>query len=71
MATPTACTIYKVSADFFPWDATLADQQSTQIFGLESGPHGRNVPRPDSPLHPEPGSRNIEPRPLALTAPSP
>ncbi len=52
IATPIACTIYTVSGDFFPWDSSRADQTSTQIFGIESGPHGSQCPgqiRPFSP----------------------
>ena len=44
MATPIACTIYTVSAHFFPWNTALADQQSNQTFGLERGPHGSLCP---------------------------
>jgi len=60
MATPTACTIYTVSADMFPWDTTLADQTSTQIFGLNSGPHGSECPGQIRPFNPslEAGTSN-------------
>ena len=44
MATPTVCTIYTVNADFFPWDESLPDQRSSQVFGLETGPHGAPCP---------------------------
>jgi hypothetical protein len=44
MATPTTCTIYTVNADFFAWDEALPDQRSSQVFGLESGPHGSECP---------------------------
>jgi hypothetical protein len=52
MATPTACTIYTVNAEFYPWNASLAEQGSNQIFSLDSGPHGSECPgqvRPFSP----------------------
>ncbi len=52
MATPIACTIYTVSGDFFPWDAARADQTSTQVFGLESGPHGTECPGQIRPFEP-------------------
>ena len=52
MATPTSCTIYTVRADMFPWDAALADQTSTQVFGLTSGPHGSECPGQIRPFHP-------------------
>ena len=52
MATPTRCTIYTTKAEFFPWNASLAEQESTQVFGLNSGPNGTHCPglvRPFSP----------------------
>ncbi len=52
MATPTQCTIYRTTAEFYPWNATLAEQESSQIFGLKDGPHGSTCPgeiRPFSP----------------------
>ena len=52
MATPTKCTIYTTKAEFFPWNATLAEQQSAQIFGLESGPHGSECPGQIRPFRP-------------------
>ncbi len=61
MATPTTCTIYTVNADFFPWDGALPEQQSSQVFGLESGPHGSSVPGPGPPLQPEPGGGHLQP----------
>ena len=44
MATPIACRVYEVNADFFPWDEVLPDQRSTQIVSLESGPRGTECP---------------------------
>ncbi len=52
MATPIACTIYTVSAHFFPWDAALPDAHSSQVFGLESGPHGTQCPGQIRPFEP-------------------
>ena len=52
MATPTTCTIYSVNADFFPWDASLSHQTSSQVFGLDSGPHGTPCPGQTRPFEP-------------------
>jgi len=52
MATPTHCTLYPVSARFFPWNATLPDQTSTQFFSVESGPGGAQCPAAERPFHP-------------------
>ena len=52
MATPTVCTIYTVNADFFPWNEAIADQQSNQVFGLESGPNGSQCPGQIRPFNP-------------------
>jgi len=52
MATPTACTIYTVNADFFAWDKALPDQQSSQVFGLIEGPHGAECPGQIRPFTP-------------------
>jgi hypothetical protein len=52
MATPTACRVYEVNADFFPWDSALPDQQSSQVFGLDVGPHGAECPGPIRPFNP-------------------
>jgi hypothetical protein len=52
MATPTQCTIYSTRAHFFPWNTTLADQTSSQIFGLDSGPNGTRCPGPIRPFKP-------------------
>jgi hypothetical protein len=60
MATPTACTIYTVGAHFFPWDEALPDVGSSQVFGLETGPHGAECPGQIRPFHPslEAGTSN-------------
>ncbi len=52
MATPTHCTIYKTQAEFYPWNATLAEQESTQVFGLDSGPDGTRCPGEARPFKP-------------------
>jgi hypothetical protein len=52
MATPIACTIYTVNADFAPWDTTLPEQRSSQVFGLSSGPHGAECPGQARPFAP-------------------
>ena len=60
MATPTACTVYPVTAQFYPWNSTLAEQETSQIFSLNSGPYGAECPgqvRPFSP-HLEAGTAN-------------
>jgi hypothetical protein len=52
MATPTHCTNYEVKAHFFPWNGSLADQESAQVFSLNAGPRGGPCPgeiRPFSP----------------------
>jgi hypothetical protein len=52
LATPTACTLYPVSATFEPWNETLAPQTSRRFFSLDSGPLGAQCPgqvRPFSP----------------------
>ena len=52
MATPTACTIYTTKAEFYPWNTALAEQGSSQTFGLESGPHGTSCPGRVRPFNP-------------------
>jgi len=52
MATPTACTIYTVKAEFHPWNSSLAEQESSQVFSLESGPHGSECPGQIRPFAP-------------------
>jgi hypothetical protein len=52
MATPGQCSVYTTRATFYPWNSTLAEQESSQVFSLEVGPHGSNCPgaiRPFSP----------------------
>ena len=52
MATPINCTIYRVAAHFFPWNETLADLSSEQIFALSSGPKGTSCPGQIRPFDP-------------------
>jgi len=52
MATPTRCTIYTTRAEFFPWNTTLAEQESTQVFGLDAGPNGTKCPAQVRPFNP-------------------
>ena len=52
MATPTGCDIYQVSAEFYPWNAALAEQETSQTFALESGPHGTQCPGQVRPFNP-------------------
>ncbi len=52
MATPTACTIYTTKAEFYPWNAALAEQGSSQTFGLDSGPNGSPCPGRVRPFNP-------------------
>ena len=52
MATPSYCTVYTTAAEFFPWNASLAEQESTQVFSLDSGPNGRLCPGVKRFFHP-------------------
>jgi hypothetical protein len=52
MATPTHCTLYPVSARFFPWNDKLADVTSTQFFPIDSGPGGAGCPGPTRSFRP-------------------
>lgn len=52
MATPTRCAIYPVAAHFFPWNGVLPDQESTQEFAINSGPHGSPCPDERRPFQP-------------------
>ncbi len=60
MATPTACTIYTTKAVFVPWDEATAPQESTQAFGIDSGPHGSRCSGEIRPFEPtlEAGTTN-------------
>jgi hypothetical protein len=52
LATPTRCGTYPVETNFTPWDTSLPDQQSVQLFEITSGPGGAPCPgrvRPFSP----------------------
>jgi hypothetical protein len=52
MATPLNCTVYLITAEFEPWDTALAPQESTQFFGLNTGPHGVSCPGQVRPFGP-------------------
>jgi hypothetical protein len=52
MATPTVCTIYTTEALFTPWNRLLPRVTSSQIFGLTSGPNGRECPGQIRPFNP-------------------
>lgn len=52
MATPTACSVYPVTAVFYPWNTALAEQTTSQIFSLDSGPHGSECPGQVRPFNP-------------------
>ncbi len=52
MATPTRCGIYSTKGVFYPWNTSLAEQESTQVFSLETGPHGSTCPGQVRPFHP-------------------
>jgi hypothetical protein len=52
MATPAYCTVYTVTAEFFPWNSKLAEQTTSQDFSLNSGPHGTSCPGPIRPFTP-------------------
>ena len=60
MATPTACTVYTTTAIFHAWDETLPYQESSQIFGLQTGPGGSQCPGQIRPFTPslEAGTSN-------------
>jgi len=52
LATPNYCSVYTVSAEFHPWNQTLAEQTSNQHFGLDSGPGGGPCPGQVRPFTP-------------------
>ncbi len=52
MATPTTCTVHTVTAVFYPWNTTQAEQTTTQTFSLDSGPHGSSCPGQRLPFTP-------------------
>ncbi len=60
VATPIGCRVYNLVGRFFPWNETLPDQNSSQFFSLDSGPHGSPCPGPLRPFHPrlEAGTSN-------------
>src|SRR5262249_43031348 len=52
MSTPTRCGIYTTKGIFYPWNGSLAEQESTQVFSLETGPNGSLCPGQVRPFHP-------------------
>ncbi len=68
MATPTHCTIYTTRAELYPWNSTLAEQESSQIFGLTSGPHGAECPGEVRPFHPTLEAGMSNPSPAAISS---
>ena len=52
MSTPTQCSVYTTRAEFYPWNTTLSEQESTQVFSLETGPHGSQCPGQVRPFNP-------------------
>ncbi len=52
MATPNRCSIYTTTAEFYPWNGSLAEQESKQVFSLETGPHGTSCPGLTRPFTP-------------------
>ena len=61
MATPTQCSVYTTKAVFYPWNTTLAEQESTQVFSLELGAARKPVPGPDPAVQPQPRRGHLEP----------
>jgi hypothetical protein len=52
LASPIACRLYPVRAEFSPWNATLANQTSEQLFALRSGPLGAECSGEKRPFDP-------------------
>ena len=52
MATPTQCSVYTTKGEFYPWNTTVAEQESSQVFSLETGPNGFPCPGQIRPFHP-------------------
>jgi hypothetical protein len=52
MATPTRCRIYEVEARFFPWNDVLPDQNTRQVFSINSGANGAQCPGATLPFNP-------------------
>ncbi len=52
MATPDYCTVYPVSAVYYPWDESLPEVVSQKEFGLQTGPHGSQCPGQVRPFEP-------------------
>jgi hypothetical protein len=52
LATPTHCSVYPVSAQFFPWNDQLSDQTSADFISVGAGPHGAPCPAQNRPFNP-------------------
>ncbi|MGA8744560.1 MAG: hypothetical protein WB507_01695 [Solirubrobacterales bacterium] len=52
MATPTRCGVYTTAAEMYPWNETLPEQESAQVFSLETGPNGSTCPGQVRPFEP-------------------
>jgi hypothetical protein len=52
IATPTACAIYSVEANFIPWNVILSPQKSERFLNVTSGPGGSACPGPVRPFAP-------------------
>ncbi len=60
MATPTACTVYPLEAEFVPWNSSLPTVNTGFNFGMETGPAGSACPGQVRPFNPtlEAGTSN-------------
>jgi hypothetical protein len=52
MATPLSCTLYSTEATFVPWNRLLPEASSAQLFGINSGPNGKECPGQIRPFKP-------------------
>jgi hypothetical protein len=52
LATPTHCTLYKITSLFSPWNDRLAPQPSEPNMGVNTGPNGRPCPAVIRPFQP-------------------
>jgi hypothetical protein len=52
LATPTHCTLYPITGQFFPWNTAQPEVTSGENVGLGSGPNGRLCPAETRPFNP-------------------
>jgi hypothetical protein len=52
LATPTHCTLYRITSLFSPWNDQLAPQPSEPNLGISQGPTGRPCPAVTRPFQP-------------------